>query len=182
MSTTKWVLDPTHSELGFKIKHLMISNVSGTFQQFQVEVETDDDDFSTARIEATAEIGSIHTNNEQRDDHLRKSDFFEAEVYPQLFFQSTNVEKLDEDRFYVYGDLTMKGVRKPVKLSVDYSGITKDPWGGVRVGFTISGKINRSDWGINFNGVLETGGLALSEEVKIQSEVQLVKQTESVLA
>ncbi|GAB4029089.1 YceI family protein [Spirosoma gilvum] len=182
MSTTKWVLDPTHSELGFKIKHLMISNISGSFQQFTVEVETENDDFSTAQIQATAEIASIHTNNEQRDHHLRNSDFFEAETYPQLRFQSTSVEKLDAETFTIYGDLTMKGVRKPVKLTVEYSGITKDPWGGVRVGFTVLGKLNRSDWGINFNGVLETGGLALSEEVKIHSEIQLVKQLEAVLA
>ena len=182
MTTTKWVLDPTHSELGFKIKHLMISNISGSFQQFEVEVETEGDDFSTAQIRATAEIASIHTNNEQRDHHLRNSDFFEAETYPQLSFQSTSIEKLDEDTFLVNGDLTMKGVRKPVKLQVEYSGITKDPWGGVRAGYTITGKLNRSDWGINFNGVLETGGLALSEEVKLFSEIQLVKQVEAVLA
>ncbi|GAB3947023.1 YceI family protein [Spirosoma harenae] len=182
MATSKWVLDPTHSELGFKIKHLMISNISGSFQQFQVEVDTTNDDFSTAQIRATAEIASIHTNNEQRDHHLRNSDFFEAETYPQLNFQSTKVEKLDEDTFSVYGDLTMKGVTKPVKLAVEYSGITKDPWGGVRAGFTVTGKLNRTDFGINFNGVLETGGLALGEEVKIHSELQLVKQLEAVLA
>ncbi|MBD2699139.1 YceI family protein [Spirosoma sp. BT702] len=182
MTTYKWVLDPTHSELGFKIKHLMISNISGSFQQFQVEVETENDDFRTAQIRAAAEIASIHTNNEQRDHHLRNSDFFEAETYPRLSFQSTKVEQQDEDNFTVYGDLTMKGVRKPVQLKVEYSGVTKDPWGGVRAGFTITGKLNRSDWGINFNGVLETGGLALSEEVKINSEIQLVKQLEPVLA
>lgn len=182
MSTTKWVLDPTHSELSFKIKHLMISNISGSFQQFQVAVETQDDDFSTAQIQVTAEIASIHTNNEQRDHHLRNSDFFEAETYPQLRFQSTKIEKLSDDTFTVYGDLMMKGVSKPVKLSVEYSGVTKDPWGGVRAGYTISGKLNRSDWGINFNGVLETGGVALGEEVKLTSEIQLVKQLEPVSA
>ncbi|GAB3696585.1 YceI family protein [Spirosoma flavus] len=182
MATSKWVVDPLHSELGFKIKHLMISNISGSFQNFQVVVETEDNDFSTAQIQATAEIASINTNNAQRDEHLRNSDFFEAETYPQLSFQSTRVEKQDEDTFTIYGDLTMKGVRKPVKLSAEFSGITKDPWGGVRAGFTITGKLNRSDWGINFNGVLETGGLALSEEVRINSEIQVVKQLESVLA
>lgn len=182
MSTTKWVLDPTHSELGFKIRHLMISNVSGSFRSFQVDVDTQDDDFSTAQIRVTADIASIHTNNEQRDHHLRNSDFFEAETHPQLSFQSTKIEKLSDDTFTVYGELTMKGVTKPVKLAVEYSGVTKDPWGGVRAGYTISGKINRSDWGITFNGVLETGGVALSEEVKINSEIQLVKQLETVPA
>ncbi|MCK8494622.1 YceI family protein [Spirosoma sp. RP8] len=182
MSTTKWVLDPTHSELGFKIKHLMISNISGSFQQFQVAVETDNDNFSTAQIRATAEIASIHTNNEQRDHHLRNSDFFDAETYPQLTFSSTKVEQLTDDTFNVYGNLTMKGTSKPVKLTVEYSGVTKDPWGGQRAGFTVTSKINRSDWGINFNGVLETGGLALGEEVKVNSEIQLVKQLATVTA
>ncbi|MFD1143746.1 YceI family protein [Larkinella insperata] len=182
MSTTKWVLDPKHSELGFKIKHLMISNISGSFREFEVEVDTVDEEFSTAQIRATAQIASIHTNNEQRDQHLRNSDFFEADTYPQLSFQSTKIEKLDDDTFTVYGDLTMKGVSKPVKLTVEYSGVTKDPWGGVRAGFTIGGKINRTDWGISFNGILETGGVALGEEVKINSEVQLVKQPQTVAA
>ena len=182
MSTTKWVLEPTHSELGFKIKHLMISNVSGFFKHFQVEVETENDDFNSAQIRATVDINSIHTNNEQRDLHLRNSDFFEAETYPQLTFRSTRVEKIEQGSFYVYGDLTMKGATKPVKLTVEYSGITKDPWGGERAGFAIMGKINRSDWGISFNGVLETGGLMLGEEVKINSEIQLVRQPVTVPA
>jgi polyisoprenoid-binding protein YceI len=182
MSTTKWVLDPTHSELGFKIKHLMISNITGSFRDFEVALELADDDFSTAQIQVTAEIASIHTNNAQRDHHLRESDFFDAEAYPQLRFQSTSVEKLDEATYSVHGDLTLKGVRKPVQLRVEPSGIMKDPWGGVRMGFTVTGKINRSDWGINFNGVLETGGLALGEAVTIASEIQLAKQPEAVMA
>jgi len=183
MATTKWVNDPTHSELNFKIKHLMISNVSGSFQQFRVEVDTENDDFSTAQIRLTAQIASIHTNNEQRDQHLRTSDFFEADTYPQLSFQSTKVERLTEDTFNVYGDLTMKGVSKPIRLSVEYSGVMKDPWGGgLRAGFSISSKINRSDWGINFGGLLETGGVALSDEVKINSEIELLKQPQAVTA
>lgn len=182
MKTTKWVLDPTHSELGFKIRHLMITNVSGSFKEFQAEVETEEDDFSTAQINATAEMASIFTNNEQRDAHLRSSDFFEAGKYPELKFQSTKIEKVDSETFTLYGELTLKGLTKPVKLNVEFTGLAKDPWGGERAGFVLSGKINRSEWGINFNGVLETGGLALSDEVKIHSELQLVKQTVSVAA
>src|SRR5437764_1135378 len=182
MSITKWAFDPTHSELGFKIKHLMITNVSGSFKTFQVEVNTDGDDFTTAQIVATADMGSINTNNEQRDAHLRNADFFEAEKYPELLFRSTKVESVDGETFNLYGDLTMKGITKPVKLTVEHSGLTKDPWGGERTGFVITGKINRSDWGIAFNGVLETGGLMLGEEVKINSEVQLVKQAAIVAA
>jgi polyisoprenoid-binding protein YceI len=182
MTKTKWVLDPAHSELGFKIKHLMISNVSGSFKSFQAEAETEEADFSTAQIKATAEIASIFTNNEQRDAHLRNSDFFEVEKYPELRFQSTKVEKTDSDTFHLYGDLTLKGVTRPVKLNVEFNGVTKDPWGGQRAGFVVTGKIKRSDWGINFNAALETGGVVLGEEVKIISEIQLVKQAVAVAA
>jgi polyisoprenoid-binding protein YceI len=182
MKTTKWVLDPTHSELGFKIKHLMITNVSGSFKNFQAEVETNDTDFGTAQINLTADMNSITTNNEQRDTHLRAADFFEVETYPEMKFKSTKIEKIDNDTFALYGALTLKGVTKPVKLHAEYSGIAKDPWGGERAGFAITGKINRSDWGVSFNGVLETGGVMLSEEVRIHSEIELVKQAVSVAA
>lgn len=182
METTKWVIDGTHSELGFKIKHLMISNVSGSFKNFQATVETVDEDFSTAQINLTADMASITTNNEQRDAHLRNSDFFEVDNYPELKFQSTKVEKVDDDTFSVTGQLTLKGITKDVKLNLEYNGVTKDPWGGERAGFVVAGKINRSDWGVSFNGVLETGGVVLSEEVKIIGEIQLVKQLEAMPA
>ena len=182
MATTKWVLDPTHSELGFKIKHLMISNVSGSLKSFQAEVETQGEDFTTAQINLSADMASISTNNDQRDAHLRNSDFFEVEKYPELKFTSTKLEKTDSDTFALFGDLTLKGVTRPVKLNVEFNGVTKDPWGGERAGFVVMGKINRSDWGVNFNGVLETGGVVLSEEVRIFSEIQLVKQAVSVAA
>jgi polyisoprenoid-binding protein YceI len=182
MAKIKWVLDPTHSEIGFKIKHLMISNVSGSFKNFGAEVETEEGDFSTAQINLSVDMASISTNNEQRDAHLRNSDFFEVETYPELTFQSIKVEKADDDTFTLYGELTLKGVTKPVKLNVEYNGVTKDPWGNERAGFVISGKISRSEFGVTFNGVLETGGLMLGEEVKVQAEVQLVKQVASIAA
>ena len=182
MATTKWVLDSIHSELGFKIKHLMISNVSGSLTSFQAEVETEGEDFTTAKISLSADMASISTNNDQRDGHLRNSDFFEVEKYPELRFTSTKVEKMESDTFALFGDLTLKGVTKPVKLNVEFNGVTKDPWGGERAGLVITGKINRSEWGVNFNGVLETGGVMLSEEVRIISEIQLVKQAVSVAA
>jgi polyisoprenoid-binding protein YceI len=182
MATTKWVLDATHSELGFKIKHLMISSVSGSLKSFQAEVETDGVDFTTSQISLSADMASISTNNDQRDAHLRNSDFFEVEKYPELKFTSTKAEKIDSDTFVLSGDLTLKGVTKPVKLNVEFNGVTKDPWGGERAGFVVTGKINRSDWGINFNAALETGGVVLSEEVRIFSEIQLVKQAVSVAA
>ena len=176
MTRTKWFIDPTHSTLGFKIKHLMITNVSGSFKNFNAEVETNGTDFSTAAIQLKAEMSSIDTNNEQRDGHLRTSDFFETEKYPEMTFKSTRVEKVDEENFHVFGNLTLKSVTKPVKLNVEFSGVIKDPWGGERAGFVVTGKINRADWGINFNSVMETGSLMLSDEVKINGEIQLVKQ------
>ena len=182
MAHTKWVLDPTHSELGFKIKHLMITNVSGNFKEVEAEVQTVGQDFTTAQIEAKIKTGSINTNNEQRDAHLRTSDFLEAEKYPEIVFKSTRVEKRDDELFYVFGDLTMKGITRPVKLNVEFTGVTKDPWGGERAGVIITGKINRSEWNVTFNAVLETGGVALSDEIKIHSEIQLVKQAVSVAA
>jgi len=182
MATTKWVLDPTHSELGFKVKHLMISSVSGSLKSFQAEVETQGEDFTTAKINLAADMASISTNNDQRDAHLRNSDFFEVEKYPELRFTSTRLEKTDSDTFSLFGDLTIKGVTRPVKLNVEFNGVTKDPWGGERAGFVVTGKINRSEWGVSFNGVMETGGVVLSEEVRIASEIQLVKQAVSVAA
>ena len=182
MATKNWVIDPTHSEIGFKIKHLMITNVSGKFEGFEAEVQTEGEDFATAQIEAKVNTASINTNNLQRDEHLRNSDFFEVEKYPEILFTSTQIEKIDNDNFVLHGNLTLKGITKPVKLNVEYSGVTKDPWGGQRAGFMITGKINRGDFGLNFNAALETGGLVLSEEVKINSEVQLVKQAVVVAA
>lgn len=182
MTSTKWSVDPAHSTLSFKVKHLMIASVSGSFKNFSADVETEGTDFTTARIHLKAEIASIDTHNTQRDGHLRSSDFFEAEKFPDLNFESTRIEKLDEENYQLTGNLTMKGVTKPVKLKMEYGGSTKDPWGGERAGFVVTGKINRTDWGINFNALLETGGVMLSEEIKINSEIQLVRQAAAVVA
>jgi len=182
MANTKWVIDPTHSEIGFKIRHLMITNVSGKFEQFEAEVQTENEDFTTAKIRATIKTASVNTSNLQRDEHLRNSDFFEVENHPDIFFTSQKVEKIDNDNFLVHGNLTLKGVTNPIKLNVEYSGLTNDPWGGQRAGFVVSGKINRNDFGLSFNSAVETGGVVLGEEVKISSEIQLVKQLAAVAA
>ncbi|MGJ7032668.1 YceI family protein [Niabella hirudinis] len=182
MAHAKWLSDLTHSELGFKIRHLMISNVTGSFRNFQVEVDTRGDDFSSAQIKLTARMDSVSTHNEQRDAHLRNADFFEVEKYPELEFVSTGITRKDVDTFDLRGNLTLKGITRPVQLRVEHNGTTKDPWGNERAGFFVTGKIERSQWGINFNSVLETGGIALGEEVKIQSELELVKQAVAVPA
>lgn len=177
MSTTKWALDPTHSELQFKIKHLMISTVTGQFNQFSGSVETKGEDFTTAEIDFAADINSISTNNEQRDAHLKNGDFFDAPNHPQLTFTGSGLKKINDDEYKLEGTLTMRGVSKKVKLDVEFGGITQDPWGNTRAGFTIAGKINRQDFGISFGAVTETGGLLLGDEVKIIANAQYVKQT-----
>lgn len=181
METTKWQFDPMHSELRFKVKHLMIASVSGSFRKFDIQMESKGEDFTTATLNVSAEVNSITTGNEQRDAHLRNGDFFDADNYPTLEFNSTSVEKTGQDNFTVYGNLILKGISKPVQLDVEYSGLTKDPWGNERAGFEVSGKIRRSDWGMTFNSVLETGGVALGDEVKIKAEVQMIYAPAAVL-
>lgn len=181
MEHTKWAVEPTHSELGFKIKHLMISHVTGFFKEFEATVDMNENDFTTAKVNATINIASVDTKNSMRDEHLRNSDFFEADKFPEMKFSSTKVEADDND-YIVHGELTMKGITKPVKLNVNFSGVMKDPWGGLRAGFTIEGKIKRSEWGLSFNSILDNGGVGLGEEVKIFAELQMVKQAASVAA
>jgi polyisoprenoid-binding protein YceI len=177
MATKKWVVDPTHSEIQFKVKHLMITNVTGSFDVFTVNAETENEDFSKARISFTADTASVSTGNEQRDGHLKGADFFDAEKYPQIKFVATKYESVDNDGSYeLYGDLTIKEVTKPVKLSVEFGGVAKDPWGNTKAGFTISGKINRKEFGLTWNAATEAGGVLVSEEVKINCEVQLIEQ------
>lgn len=170
-SKTVWALDPSHSEVQFKIKHLMIANVIGSFANYEANVTTNGDDFTTASITFSADVASITTANEQRDGHLRSADFFDADNFPKITFVAT---KYTNDE--LHGDLTIKGITKSVKLSVEFGGISKDPWGNTKAGFTITGKINRKDWGLNWNAALETGGVLVSEEVKINCEIELTKQ------
>ncbi len=168
---TVWALDAAHSEVQFKVKHLMITNVTGSFGTYAIDVETTGNDFANAKINFTAEVGSINTGNEQRDGHLKNADFFEADKFPTITFQSSGYanDKLT-------GDLTIKGVTKQVSLDVEFGGISKDPWGNTKAGFTVTGKINRKDWNLGWNAALETGGVLVSEEVKINCEIQLASK------
>lgn len=175
MATTKWALDPTHSELQFKVKHLMITTVTGSIKSFSAELNAEGDDFTNAAISFSGDINSIDTGNGDRDGHLKSGDFFEAEKYPAITFKSTSVEK-DSDDYTVKGDLTIKDVTKAVKLNAEFGGIATDPWGNTKAGFTLSGKINRTEFGLTWNAALETGGVMVSEEVKILGELQFVKQ------
>ena len=175
-ATTKWAIDAAHSEIGFKVKHLMITNVAGKFDKFEGSVDSTSDDFVNANISFTAEIASVNTGQPQRDGHLQSADFFDAAKFPQLKFASTGFEKTGGSKYVLSGDLTIRDVTKAVKLDVDFSGEAKDPYNNTKAGFEITGKINRTDFGLNFNAPLETGGVLLSEEIKLQIEVQLIKQ------
>ena len=175
MTATKWILDPTHSEIQFKVKHLMITTVTGKFRDFSAVVETETEDFKNAKISFEAQTASIDTNQTDRDNHLRSADFFDADKFPVLKFASQKMEKISDNDFELTGVLTIKDVSKPVKLSVEFMGITKDPWGNTKAGFSLSGKINRKEWNLNWNAALETGGVLVSDEVRLLCEVQLSK-------
>ena len=175
-ATTKWAIDAAHSEIGFKVKHLMITNVAGKFDKFEGSIESNGQDFSNAKINFTAEIASVNTGQPQRDGHLQSPDFFDAAQFPQLKFASTGFAKASDDKYVLTGDLTMRDVTKPVKLDVEFSGIAKDLHSNTKAGFAITGKINRTQWGLNFNAPLEAGGVVLGEEIKLNIEVQLLKQ------
>lgn len=176
MAKTIWSYDPTHSEVGFKVKHMMFTNVSGKFNQVEVSVENEDDDFASSTIAFSAEIDSIDTNNTDRDNHLKSADFFDSSLYPKMNFVSTNIEKISDNTFRMSGDLTIKALTKSVILNMEYSGLMKDPWGNTKVGLSIEGKINRKEFGLTWNAALETGGLLVGEDIKLLSEIQLVKQ------
>jgi len=176
MAISKWTIDPTHSEIHFKVKHLMVSWVTGSFKEFNATVDTDNDDLSKAKVRFTAEVNSISTNNEQRDAHLKTGDFFDAENHPQIVFESEKLDKIDEDTYKVHGTLTMRGASKKIAFNVEYGGVTQDPWGLTRMGISLSGKINRKDFGVSFGMVTETGGVLLGDDVTISANTEFVKQ------
>jgi polyisoprenoid-binding protein YceI len=174
MKATKWVIDPAHSEITFKVKHLMISNVKGEFKTFQATI--DGEDFTKSTISVKIDAGSISTNNKDRDTHLKSPDFFEVEKYPDITFVSTSYKKRGDDEFILAGNLTMKGTSKEITLNGEFGGLMKDPYGNEKAGFSVNGKLNRKDFGLNWNAALEAGGVMVSDEVRIFGEVQFVKQ------
>lgn len=172
---TKWILDASHSELNFKVRHLMITNVKGVFRKFTAEMEGPD--FTTSKIHATFDAASISTNDDQRDGHLKAADFFDVENHKQITFEGKSFIKLNDEHYKLKGLLTIKGISNEVLLDVEFGGINKDPWGNEKAGFSLNGKINRQDWGLNWNAALETGGVLVSDEVQINAELQFVKQS-----
>jgi polyisoprenoid-binding protein YceI len=176
MATTKWILDPTHSEIQFKVRHLMITHVTGSFGKFTADLETEGENFETAKVSFTAEVDSITTNNEQRDGHLKSVDFFETSKYPALTFVSSRLERISGEEYTLHGAMSFHGITKNITLRVEHGGVIKDPWGSTRTGFSVEGKINRKDFGLVWNAATEAGGVVLGDEVKIHASAEFVKQ------
>ena len=172
---TTWNVDAAHTHVAFAVRHLMITTVRGRFGDVQGTVVTDDADATRSEVDVTIAAGSIDTREAQRDAHLRSADFFDVEKFPALTFKSTRVTDVHGDRFKLVGDLTMRGVTKEVTLDVSAEGRGKDPWGGERAGYSATTKVNRSDFGLTWNQVLETGGIAVGDEIKISLDLELVK-------
>lgn len=172
---TKWTIDPAHSEVQFKVKHLVISTVTGSFGSFNAEAETEGDDFDNANVQFSADIDSIHTGNEQRDGHLKSPDFFDAANHPRLSFVATSMKKAGGNNYKLAGNLTLRGVTKPVEFNVEHGGIMKDPYGNTKSGFELTGTIKRKDFGLTWNAATEAGGVVVSEDVKLIANIQLAK-------
>ena len=174
MATFK--IDAAHSEIGFKLKHLVISTVSGNFSKFDATMECQNADFTDAKVSFDADVDSITTNNAQRDEHLKSDDFFNAEQYPKITFKSTSIEKKGDDEYVLHGDLTIRDVTKNVALKVEHGGSVIDPWGQSKEGFDLSGKISRKEFGLKWNALTEAGGAVVSDDVRLHMSVQMVKQ------
>ncbi len=168
-----WNVDPSHSGLNFTVRHLMVSKVRGRFSDFSGVVTVDSDPLKS-RVTATANVASISTNDEARDGHLRTGDFFDVEKFPTISFASTSIERKGDD-FVLNADLTIKGITKNVAFVLEFDGVGKDPWGNTKAGFSATADINRKDFGLEYNAVLETGGVLIGENVKIELDIQLVK-------
>jgi polyisoprenoid-binding protein YceI len=174
MATYK--IDAAHREVTFKVKHLMISSVTGKFQQFDGSLQVEKEDFTDAKINFEADVNSITTGNEQRDGHLKSDDFFAADKFPKLLFQSTDIKKVNDEKYSLTGNLTIRDITKTVTLDVSYGGQIVDPWGQTKLGFEVEGKINRKDFGLTWSATTETGGRVVRDEVKLHMNFELAKQ------
>ena len=176
MASTTWNLDAAHSEVTFKVKHLVISTVSGKFKNFSSAVSTEGDDFTSANISFDLDSASIDTGMDMRDDHLRSDDFFNAEAFPQIKFSATAIRQISGADHEIDGQLTIRDVTQPITLKAEFGGIAKDPYGQIKAGFEVEGKIKRSEFGLSWNALTEAGGAVVSDEVKFQANVQYIKQ------
>jgi len=172
---TNWKTDKSHSKISFDVSHLVISSVTGFFRDYNITFKSDKNDFSDAQINFTAEVSSIDTDNEKRDNHLASADFFDSKLNPQVMFTGKSFTKVGDNMYKLVGDFTMRGVTKEIALDVEHKGTIQDPWGGTRAGFEITGPVNRTEFGLNWNKALETGGVLVGEEVEIICVLELIK-------
>ncbi len=177
--TGTYTIDPSHSRIGFVARHAMVTKVRGSFNEFTGSGYFDAEDPSKSKVELTIQANSIDTRNADRDNHLRSNDFFDMENHPEITFVSTSVEKVDDETFRLTGDLTIKGVSKPVTVDLEYTGSAKDPFGNQRIGLEGSTQVNRKDWGLTWNAPLEAGGVLVSEKVTLEFEVSAIRSEES---
>ena len=175
-----WQIDPAHSQIQFSVRHMMISNLRGRFEQFTGTVEFDEGDPTRSTVEVRIEAASIYTKEAQRDGHLKSADFLDAEHYPYLYFKSKRVEKLDDTHGRIIGDLIIRDMTREVALEVEYAGQAKSPWGTISAGFSATATLNRKDWGLRWNQGLETGGVLVGDQMNISIEIELVKQPDPV--
>jgi len=168
------VIDSAHTKIQFKVKHLMISNVMGSFKEFEGKASMIENDFSTTKVNVTIKTASIDTEAPDRDAHLKSPDFFDADKYPEIVFEGSGMTLKDEDNYELKGNLTIKNVTKPITLSVEYGGLMNDPWGNKKAGFSVTGEINRKDWGMEWNAALEAGGVLVGDKVKILCDVEFL--------
>ncbi|MFO7168691.1 MAG: YceI family protein [Chloroflexota bacterium] len=173
-----WQIDASHSQINFVVRHMMISKVRGSFERFEGTVEADENNPTAATVDVKIDAASINTKDAKRDEHLRSADFLDVANHPHITFKSTRLEQLDETHGKLHGDLTIRGVTRPVVLDVEYQGQARSPWGTVSAGFSATTKINRKDWGLTWNVALETGGVLVGDEVTVEIELELVKQAE----
>lgn len=176
MAAKQWSLDTAHSEIQFKVKHLVISTVSGSFGTFSGDASTPEDTFEGGEINITIDATSINTNNEQRDGHLKAPDFFDTDNHKNITVKTTSIKQVSDDDYEIVADFTMRGVTKSITFKGEYGGKATDGYGNEKVGLEVSGKLNRKDFGVNWNAVIEGGGLTVSEEVKLVANLQFIKQ------
>lgn len=174
-AVSTWKLDPTHSEFGFVVKHLMVTNVKGNFETANAEIELQEEDLTKSKARIEIDTASVNTRMGQRDEHLRSADFFDAANHPKLVFETRRIERVADDRYRVFGDITIRGVTKPLTLVGEVSGPVTDPWGGERIGLNLHGTLSRSEFGLTWNPTLEKGGFVVGDEVKLAIDVELIR-------
>ncbi len=173
-TTKKWSVDTTHSKVQFSVKHMVIAQVTGEFSKYDLSINKMNGDFESAEVELTIDTATVNTGIEDRDKHLKSSDFFDVEKFPKMYFKSTDIKKIDDETYKMTGNLTIKNVTKPVELTVTYGGQIVDPWGNIRAGYNIEGTINRFDYDLTWNNLIETGGAVVGKNVKISSDIEII--------